>query len=87
MPYLIGLCLEKLGEDVIVFNEIIIIGLLGLASLAILCISQYALTMILHYTSHKIILTLREDVFSHIQTLSHEQLNNIPVGTLVKALK
>ena len=83
MPYLIGLCLEKLGEDVIVFNEIIIIGLLGLASLAILCISQYALTMILHYTSHKIILTLREDVFSHIQTLSHEQLNNIPVGTLV----
>ena len=31
----------------------------------------------------KIISALREDTFRHIESLSHSQLNNIPVGTLV----
>ena len=30
-----------------------------------------------------IVSTIREDLFAHIEKLSHEQLNNIPVGKLV----
>ncbi len=82
-PYLSGLVLAKLGEETIVYQEILLIGLFDLVSIIVMLITQYALTMTLHRTSHQIILTLREDVFAHIQKLSHAQLNSIPVGTLV----
>ena len=45
--------------------------------------SMYLQTMILQKVGQKILSDLREDVFSHIESLSHEQLNNIPVGKLV----
>lgn len=43
----------------------------------------YAQSIILQKTGQKIISALREDVFSHIESLSHGQLAKIPVGTLV----
>ena len=46
-------------------------------------VSTYLQTMILQKVGQKILSDLREDVFSHIESLSHEQLNNIPVGKLV----
>ena len=51
--------------------------------LVISMISMYLQTMILQKIGQKILSDLREDVFSHIESLSHEQLNNIPVGKLV----
>ena len=45
--------------------------------------SMYLQTMLLQKMGQKILSDLREDVFSHIESLSHEQLNNIPVGKLV----
>ena len=45
--------------------------------------STYLQTMILQKVGQKILSDLREDVFSHIESLSHGQLNNIPVGKLV----
>ncbi|MBP1576348.1 MAG: ABC transporter ATP-binding protein [Oscillospiraceae bacterium] len=39
--------------------------------------------MILQRIGQKILSAIREDVFTHIEKLSHEQLNNIPVGKLV----
>ena len=45
--------------------------------------SMYVQTMILQRIGQKILSSLREDVFRHIESLSHEQLNNIPVGKLV----
>ena len=45
--------------------------------------STYFQTMILQKVGQKILSDLREDVFSHIESLSHEQLNHIPVGKLV----
>ena len=39
--------------------------------------------MLLHYTGQRIVYKIREDVFAHIQSLSHHQFNEIPVGTLV----
>ena len=46
-------------------------------------VSMYFQTMILQKIGQKILSDLREDVFTHIECLSHEQLNNIPVGKLV----
>ena len=39
--------------------------------------------MILQKTGQKILSQIRLDVFTHAEKLSHEQLNNIPVGKLV----
>ena len=39
--------------------------------------------IILQKTGQKILSSLRESVFTHIEGLSHEQLNQIPVGKLV----
>lgn len=83
LPYLIGVSLKILGKEVILLESLICVAVLGLMIIAVLCISSYCLTMTLHYTSHKIIYKMREDVFAHIQNLSHAQLSMIPTGTLV----
>lgn len=51
--------------------------------LVVSLICTYAQAMILQKTGQKILSALREDIFVHIESLSHEQLNNIPVGKLV----
>ena len=51
--------------------------------LAVSLICTYLQAMLLQKTGQKILSQIRHDVFTHIETLSHEQLNNIPVGKLV----
>ena len=51
--------------------------------LAVSLICTYLQAMLLQKTGQKILSQIRQDVFTHIETLSHEQLNNIPVGKLV----
>lgn len=46
-------------------------------------ISNYIMAIVLQRTGQKIISSIREDLFVHIESLSHSQLNNIPVGKLV----
>ncbi len=46
-------------------------------------ICTYFQALILQKTGQQILSQIRLDVFTHIETLSHEQLNNIPVGKLV----
>ena len=53
---------------------------------AILLVSMactYFQAVILQKTGQKFISNMREDLFVHIERLSHEQLNEIPVGKLV----
>ena len=51
--------------------------------LVVSLICTYLQAMILQKTGQKILSQIRLDVFTHIEKLSHEQLNNIPVGKLV----
>lgn len=53
----------------------------GILIVSMLC--TYFQAIILQKTGQKILSKLRMDVFSHIESLSHDQLNNIPVGKLV----
>ena len=46
-------------------------------------VSTYLQAVILQRVGQRIISDLREDLFTHIESLSHEQLNEIPVGKLV----
>lgn len=45
--------------------------------------SSYFQAIILQKTGQKIISTLREEIFVHVEALSHQQLSEIPVGKLV----
>lgn len=53
----------------------------GILVVSLVC--TYLQAMILQKTGQKILSQIRLDVFTHIGKLSHEQLNNIPVGKLV----
>ena len=53
----------------------------GILVVSLVC--TYAQAMILQKTGQKILSQIRLDVFTHVEKLSHEQLNNIPVGKLV----
>ena len=45
--------------------------------------STYLQAVILQRVGQRIVSDLREDLFTHIESLAHEQLNEIPVGKLV----
>ncbi len=51
--------------------------------LAVSMVCTYFQTIILQKVGQKILSQIRLDTFTHIEKLSHEQLNNIPVGKLV----
>ena len=53
----------------------------GILLVSLVC--TYTQAVILQKTGQKILSALREDIFVHIESLSQDQLNNIPVGKLV----
>ena len=53
----------------------------GVLVISLIC--TYVQAMVLQKTGQKILSALRLDLFTHIEQLSHEQLNNIPIGKLV----
>ena len=53
----------------------------GMLIVSMVC--TYLQSIILQKIGQKILSALRQDLFTHIQSLSHNQLNNIPVGKLV----
>lgn len=81
-PLIIG-NIEKMIKDDFemsrLFAAVIVYGTILLLSLA----SSYVQAITLQKTGQKIISKLREDLFAHIENLSHAQLNTIPVGKLV----
>ena len=65
--------LSYLYSMVACYGGILVVSLAG----------TYAQSMILQRIGQKILASLRLDIFTHIESLSHDQLNNIPVGKLV----
>ena len=53
----------------------------GMLIVSLVC--TYFQSIILQKTGQKILSALRQDLFTHIESLSHDQLNKIPVGKLV----
>ena len=61
------------------FTLVALYGIILLISL----VCTYFQAILLQRIGQKILSKLRTDIFVHIESLSHEQLNNIPVGKLV----
>ena len=81
-PRLIGSIEEMVKGDfemsalmrmVLIYASILIVSLVG----------NYIQAIQLQKTGQKILTAIREDIFVHIESLSHDQLNHIPVGKLV----
>ena len=53
----------------------------GILVVSLTC--TYFQAIVLQKTGQKILSAIRQDLFSHIESLSHEQLNSMPVGKLV----
>ena len=65
--------LEDLYRYLAIYVSILIVSM----------ICTYFQSIILQKVGQQILSDLRMDIFTHIESLSHEQLNNIPVGKLV----
>lgn len=83
IPFVNGKILEFLGEEVIDFNKItlLVVSLTFAVILSLVC--SYFQSILLHKQGTRIIYTIREEVFAKIESLSINQLNNIPVGKMV----
>ncbi len=81
-PLIIG-GVEKLVKDDFELQELYMKVGVYATILVISMLCTYVQTIVLQKVGQKILSSLRQDIFSHIESLSHEQLNNIPVGKLV----
>ncbi len=81
-PYLVGR-FQTIIEGQFALSDIwaLVAGYASILLVSVVC--TYVQSLILQKIGQKILSELRQDVFAHIETLSHEQLNSIPVGTLV----
>ena len=68
-----GFEMSDLAAYIIVYASILILSL----------VATYVQSLVLQKIGQKILSSLREDVFTHIESLSHGQLNSMPVGKLV----
>lgn len=81
-PLLIGF-IEEMIKDDFEMNRLLMFVLLYAVILLISLLCSYIQAIVLQKTGQKIVSKIREDLFIHIEKLSHSQLNNIPVGKLV----
>ena len=83
-PRLMGFIIDFLSnEKGFEMNELLIyIGIYAVILITSL-VFQYIQAILLQKIGQKILSALREDVFTHIESLSHAQLNHMPVGKLV----
>lgn len=81
-PTLVG-NIEEMIKDEFVFSELLSYVAVYAGILAVSLVCTYIQAMILQKTGQKILSALREDLFIHIESLSHNQLHEMPVGKLV----
>ena len=81
-PLLVGQITKIVKED---FELSVLWTYVGIYAsiLLVSLVCTYAQAIILQRTGQKILSSIREDIFTHIESLSHAQLNTMPVGKLV----
>ena len=81
-PLLIGKIEEMIAEDFEMPRLLSVVAIYG-SILLVSLVASYIQAIVLQKTGQKIVSAIRTDLFSHIESLSHNQLNEIPVGKLV----
>ena len=81
-PLLVGHIERTVSGEFQLSHLFTVVGIYaGILVISLIC--TYLQATILQKTGQKILSALRLDLFTHIETLSHDQLNHIPVGKLV----
>ncbi|MBQ8496000.1 MAG: ABC transporter ATP-binding protein [Clostridia bacterium] len=81
-PLIVGEIQNVIKGD-FALKELYIMVSIYASILVVSLICTFVQAIVLQKTGQKILSALREDIFTHIESLSHSQLNSIPVGTLV----
>ena len=81
-PLLVGKIVGLVQTDFELSRLYVLVAVYG-SILVVSLLCTYIQAMLLQTTGQKILSQIRLDIFTHIESLSHDQLNNIPVGTLV----
>ena len=81
-PLLVGQIEKMLTEEFEMARLLAYVGVYA-GILIVSLVSTYVQSLVLQKVGQKILSSLREDVFTHIEGLSHSQLHQIPVGKLV----
>jgi len=81
-PILLGNIVDVLRENFAMADLLRLVAVYA-SILVVSLICTYVQAIVLQRTGQKIISHIREDLFVHIESLSHNQLNGIPVGKLV----
>ncbi len=81
-PLLVGKIEEMIKDDFPMPRLLSMVAVYG-AILLVSLVCSYIQAIVLQKTGQRIISKIREDLFTHIESLSHAQLNTIPVGKLV----
>ena len=81
-PLIVG-DIQNLVKDDFELNDLYIRVVVYAGILIVSMVCTYLQAMILQKIGQKILSNLRMDIFTHIEKLSHEQLNKMPVGKLV----
>ena len=83
-PLIMGNIIQMLGSDEsFELNQLFYRIIAYACILVVSLVCTYVQSIVLQRTGQRIVSNIREDLFHHIEGLSHNQLNKIPVGTLV----
>ncbi len=83
-PLIMGEIVEMVGRSAgFELKDLYVYIIVYVAILIVSLLSTYLQSIILQKTGQRIVSNIREDLFHHIENLSHDQLTKIPVGTLV----
>ena len=82
-PLLVGEIEEMVKETGFPLNRLFLYVGVYAAILLVSLVCTYIQSIVLQKTGQKILSAIRLDLFAHIESLSHEQLHQIPVGKLV----
>ena len=83
-PLIMGNLVETIGEkEGFELSYLFYTIVLYVSILLVSLVCTYIQSIILQKTGQRIVSNMREDLYEHISSLSHDQLNKIPVGTLV----
>ena len=82
-PLVIGDLTESIQNETFTLPYLYTAVAIYASILVVSMICTYIQAIVLQKTGQRILSAIREDLFIHIESLSHEQLNHIPVGKLV----
>ena len=83
LPLILGDVADQLGQVDFEYIAVLKDALIYLVVLVLSLACTYLMAVVLQKTGQRIISSMRQQLFVHIENLSHAQLNAIPVGKLV----